>query len=165
MPEISFLRFAYHPYVQLPLPPPILDIIQSPIIFALLSYIYSPPLSQPPTRHCATPTTPLLPNLRTTPFLSSNLLSISPPLTPFSSLNSSTFRSVTTSKNCLPSPPVFPILVNSLSASSANLYRAVNNDTAGFILPPCARDWDCEGKIVCAGLEAEGMKEDEREGS
>lgn len=58
-----------------------------------------------------------------------------------------------TSKNCLPPLPFRPMLANSCSASSANLYLAVNNDTAGFCFAFGKMDWE--------GVEALGWKLDE----
>jgi hypothetical protein len=131
---------------------------------SLLSRSSSPVPSPSSPSYPPTPTTPLLPNLPTTPLFNSNLLSISLASIPFSSRSSSTFRIVTTSKNCLPSPP-FPNRANSLSASSASRYLAVNKLTAGFCLPippalpppplppPLSR-----GNILCCGELALGTK-------
>ena len=107
--------------------------------------ILSLPLDQP-----LASTNPFLPNLPTTPFRNPSLLSISPSPNPFSSLSTKICLIVTTSRNCLPSLPFLPILLNSSSASSANLYLAVNKDTAGFCF--------AFGKTDCEGAEADGWK-------
>lgn len=90
--------------------------------------------------HAPTPNKPGLPNLPTTPVFRPNCLSICAAPIPFSSLIVNTCLNVTTSKNCRPSAPAFPTCPNSLSASSASLYLAVNKLTAGFCLTfscPC----------------------------
>jgi hypothetical protein len=122
-----------------------IDPVPLPLLLLLQSNLH-------PSPHPPTPTTPLLPNLPTTPLPSPKLLSISPSSTPLS-LITKTCRSVTTSRNVRPSLPFLPILANSLSASSARRYRAVSKLTAGFSLPPTLFP---VGKILCSGFEAEG---------
>lgn len=109
---------------------------------------YSDAISSLPPDQPLASTNPFPPNLPTTPFRNPNVLSISPSPNPFSSLSTKICLIVTTSRNCLPSRPFLPILLNSSSASSANLYLAVNRDTAGFCL--------AFGNMDCEGAEADG---------
>jgi hypothetical protein len=150
--------FSLH--VAVPLTTMLQNIHFDPIthsLFLLVLGIYNPISTYPlcvqyPSPHPPTPTTPLLPNLPTTPLPSPKLLSISPSSTPLS-LITKTCLNVTTSRNVRPSLPFLPILANSLSASSARRYRAVNRLTAGFSLPPSLFP---VGKILCSGFDAEG---------